>query len=348
MNQEIRHSGHWIVGAQGTGKSKLLLTMLSRDLKRDAAIIIIDPKGDISGPIRNLDLDAQNPNLHNRLVVLDPRHPFAINPLDVPKTDVKRAVNHLEYIFGALLEANVTPKQKSLLRSILRAIVIGFPDPTLQTVQDIINNGLDGYRQYIQKLPPDLQDCFNKEWKDYDATRSELKWRIRLVMENDLIRRMFSAPRTCFNIAESMDRGDVVVIDNSIEHLHEDGSAFLGRFFLAQIWAAAMARQSRPRSEKKPVYVYIDECHQVIKRDATIAQIIDTCRSQNIALILSHQRTKQIEEPNVLSALENCAIKMANVDAEARYFSQLLHIPEERINQLPTGTFAMHVRGEGS
>src|SRR5262249_8683928 len=63
---------------------------------------------------------------------------------------------------------------------------------------------------------------------------------------------------------------------------------------------------------------------------------------------LSHQRTKQIEEPNVLSALENCAIKMANVDAEARYFSQLLHIPEERINQLPTGTFAMHVRGEGS
>src|SRR5262249_9586670 len=186
MNPETRFSAQWIVGAQGSGKSNLLLHMLSRDLKRDAAIIIMDPKGDISGPIRNLNLDALHLNLYNRLVVLDPHQPFAINPLDVPKTDVKRAVNHLEYIFGALLEANVTPKQKSLLRSILRAIVIGFPDPTLQTVQDIINNGLDGYRQYIQKLPPDLQDFFNKEWKDYDATRSELKWRIRLVMENDL------------------------------------------------------------------------------------------------------------------------------------------------------------------
>jgi hypothetical protein len=82
--------------------------------------------------------------------------------------------------------------------------------------------------------------------------------------------------------------------------------------------------------------------------DATVSNIIDMCRSANIALILAHQRTKQIEDANVLSALENCAIKMANVDAEATYFSKLLHIPEERINNLPVGHFAMHVRGEGS
>src|SRR5262249_30259213 len=158
-------------------------------------------------------------------------------------------------------------------RTILRAVVIGFPEPTLQTIQDIITNGPEGYRQHIAQLPPDLQEFFNNEWKDYDRTRGELKWRMRYLLENDLMRRMFSAPRTRFNIAESMDRGDVFVIDNSIQHLHEDGSAFLGRFFLAQIWAAAMARQSRPRSKKKPVYVYIDECHQVIHKDATIAQI---------------------------------------------------------------------------
>src|SRR5262249_2454728 len=151
------------------------------------------------GPIRNLNVDALHLNLYNRLVVLDPRHPFAINPLDVPKTDGKRAVNHLEYIFGALLEANVTPMQKALLRSILRAIVIGFPEPTLQTIQDLITNGPEDYRQYIEKLPQDLQEFFNNEWKDYDRTRGELKWRIRLVMENDLIRRMFSAPKTRFN-----------------------------------------------------------------------------------------------------------------------------------------------------
>src|SRR5262249_58641365 len=127
-NPETRFSGQWIVAAQGTGKTNLLLHMLASDLKKDASIIIMDSKGDLSTPIRNLCLG-------NRLVLLDARQPFAINPLDVPRADPKRAVNHLEYIFGALLEANVTPMQKSLLRSILRAVVIGFPQPTLQPIQ---------------------------------------------------------------------------------------------------------------------------------------------------------------------------------------------------------------------
>lgn len=39
---------------------------------------------------------------------------------------------------------------------------------------------------------------------------------------------------------------------------------------------------------------------------------------------------------------------MANVDAEASYFSKLLHIPEERLNNLQRDHFGMHVRGEGS
>ena len=68
-----------------------------------------------------------------------------------------------------------------------------------------------------------------------------------------------------------------------------------------------------------------------------------------IGLILAHQKIRsQIDDINVLSSLENCAIKMVNVDAEAPYFSKLLHIPEERMNQLPRGYFAMHVRDEGS
>jgi transposase len=181
------------------------------------------------------------------------------------------------------------------------------------------------YKGYIANLPPDLQEFFENEWRDYDATRSELKWRIRLVLENELVRTIFSAPRTRLNVANVMDTGKVLVVDNSIEKLDQDGSAFLGRFILAQVWSAAMARQSTPRHQRKPVFVYVDEAHKII--DHTVTQIIDMCRSANIALIISHQRPDQIEDSNVLSALENCAIKMANVDADASYFSKLLHMP---------------------
>jgi hypothetical protein len=92
----------------------------------------------------------------------------------------------LEYVFGALLDASVTPKQKSFLRSILRATIIAFPEPSLRTIQHLVTNGWKKYESYIPQLPADLQDFFNIEWKDYDATRNELKWRIRLLFENPM------------------------------------------------------------------------------------------------------------------------------------------------------------------
>ena len=292
MNEETRFSGHWICARQGMGKTNLLLHMLSSDLQKDASIILMDSKGELTQPIRKLALG-------DRLVVLDPHFPFAINPLDVPRTNVKRAVNQLEYIFGVLLDATVTPKQRAFLRSILRAAIISLPDPTIYTIRKLIVSGWNEYEQYIPQLPHDLQDFFYVEWRDYDATRSELKWRFRLLFENDIVIKLFGATRTRFNITEAMDKGYVFVIDNAIEHLDEDGSSFLGRFFLAQIWGAAMARASRPHHQKKPVYVYIDEADLVIKNDPTIAAIIDRCRSQKVALICAMQRFKQIEDANV-------------------------------------------------
>src|SRR6266702_2532683 len=124
MNQETRFSGHWIVAQQGKGKTNLLLHMLASDIQKDCSIIIMDSKGELTAPIRNLAL------YHDALIVLDPNQPFAINPLDVPKTDIIRAINNLEYIFGAILEATATPMQKALLRTILRAVIIAFPNPT--------------------------------------------------------------------------------------------------------------------------------------------------------------------------------------------------------------------------
>jgi hypothetical protein len=158
---------------------------------------------------------------------------------------------------------------------------------------------------------------------------------------------MFGSPRTKFNIADAMDRGLCVVIDNAQSKLDEDGCSFLGRFFVSRIWSAATARANRLQSAKKAVYVYIDEAQLVI--DPMIAKIIDECRSQKIGIVLANQRASQIEDPNVRGALENCAIKMVNVGhGEITYFSKLLDIPIERMKNLPRGHFATDIRWEGT
>ncbi len=247
-----------------------------------------------------------------------------------------------------MLEASVTPKQKGLLRSLLRACVIGIPNSTVLTIQDLIISGPDDYRQYIQHLPSDLQHLFDTskkgEWHSYDATLNELKWRFRLLLNPISSSKCFSPPRHVFVLPTQWITATCLLSIIQRPSFTRTALLFLGRYFIAQIWGAATMRSGRPQHQKKSVYVYIDEADTVI--NSTVAEIIDRCRSQNIALILAHQRTGQIEDTNVLSALENCAIKMVNVKAEAPYFARLMDIPEERIKKLDRGFFAMEMRGQ--
>jgi len=342
LPDEQRFSGHWIIAPPGRGKTTLLHSMFLDDLKRDASIIVMDSKGDLINPIRELAV------VKDRLVLIepDPAHPLALNPLDIPKTNIAHTVSLLEYVFSALLEAKMTALQMTLFRSVLPALVEVVPNATLDTFRDVIENGIGGYKEHIDKLSPDLKDFFTRHFdsKTYAETRTQLIWRLQFLMTNPIIKQMFSALKTKLDIGKEMDAGKIIVIDNAKQKLGDEGSEFFGRFFIALVLAAAQQRAGRPQSQKLPCYFYIDECQNVIRRDEKISTILDECRSQKIAMIMAHQRTAQITSANVLDALANCAIRMANSDDEAKYLSDKLRMDTDTLRSLPRGTFATFIR----
>jgi len=339
---ETRFSGHWIIAPPGRGKTTLLHAMFLEDAKRNASIIVLDSKGDLIGPLK--DLAA----IKDRLVLIepDPDFPLALNPLDIPKANVAHTISLLEYIFSALLEAKMTALQMTLFRSVLPALIEVVPNATLDTFRDVIENGIGRYKQHFEKLSPDKQEFFNRHFdsKTYSETRQQLVWRLQFLMTNPVIKQMFSAPKTKLDIGKEMDAGKIILIDNSKQRLGDEGSEFFGRFFVALVLAAAQQRAGRPEAEKLPCYFYIDECQNVIRRDEKISTILDECRSQKIAMIMAHQRTAQITNENVLDALANCAIRMANSDDEAKYLAPKLRCDAEFLHTLPRGTFATYVR----
>lgn len=340
---EARFAGHWIVSPPGRGKTTLLHAMVMEDIRRPgASLILMDSKGDLIEPIRGLT------ELQDRLIVIDPdpQNPVAINPLDIGQSDLAQSVDLLEYLFASLLEFKMTAMQTTLFRSVLRALVIVFPNPTLETFRDLLTNGYDKYKELIAALPLDLQDFFYKDFneKSYVDRRREVLQRLRLLLDNDTMRAMLTAASTRFRIADAMDNGKIVIINNSKARLGDQGAEFFGRFFIAQVLAAAQQRSARKRADKPPVYFYIDECQNVIARDEKIPTILDECRSQNIALIMAHQRTQQIVAANVLDALSNCAIRFANSDEEARYLAPRLRTSPEFLQSLGRGTFAAFIR----
>ncbi len=200
----------------------------------------------------------------------------------------------------------------------------------------------------LDKVNPHARHFFeNRETgfhsKTYESTRKEVVWRLDYLMSNPTLRSMFSATHTKLDIGKEMDAGKVIIINNSKAILGDEGAEFFGRFFIALIARAAQQRSGKPAASKKPCYVYIDECQSVIAKDTRIPVLLDECRSQNIALILAHQRTAQLTPP-VLDAVANCAIRMANSDDEAKYLSTRLRMTTEALQALPRGTFGTFVR----
>jgi hypothetical protein len=264
-NPDIRYSGHWICACPGNGKTNLLLYLLSTDLQKNACVIIMDAKGELTHFVRKCTIPGMR--------IIDPKNPVAINPFNVGGD----AIEQLLFIFMALSDdTDLSGKQEAFLRPLLRSILTSFPEPTLATVQAAINDKRP-FQNYIDQLPEHLRALFNVEWDTYTSTRDALKWKMRLLLDNELVRVLFSSPRTRFNMAAEMNRPGPIIIDNSIALVGKSGSAFIGRYFMSQIWHGAIARYRDIDATKFPVFVYADEADPVI--DGTIADIIDRCRA---------------------------------------------------------------------
>ena len=345
ISESTRFSGTWCIAPQGKGKTVLLSHMLVQDLQRRASIIVMDSKGDLIKPLKQMAA------IKDRLILIEPDayKPLALNPFDIPNASYQHTIALLEYMISGLLGADLTDLQLALTRRIIPIVVKAIPNPTIKVLKNVLLYGLRDHQEHFNKLEPHHQEFMTDEkagfFSDtYKSTRNQVVWRIDYLMANDIIRSIFDCPKTKFDIGALMDQGKVIIIDNSSNALTEDGCEFFSRFFVYLVLAAAMQRSGREQHQKLPCYFYIDECSDVIKRDQKIARIIDQCRSQNIALILAHQRTRQILEPNVLDALRNCAVRFANSDAEAKTLAVDFRATEEFMRGLPIGSFATFVR----
>jgi hypothetical protein len=159
--------------------------------------------------------------------------------------------------------------------------------------------------------------------------------------------RMFSAPKSKLDFFKEMGSAKVILINVPQSLLQEDGVEIVGRFFISMILLAAHKRQLLPKHERLPCFVYIDECHDFIKRDPKIPVILDQARKLNVGLILAHQRLAQLQ-PYVLDALYGAtAIKFASQvsDAAAHALARDMRTTPDFILNQPAFHFAAYVRG---
>jgi hypothetical protein len=359
-----RFAHQWILAPQGAGKTQAIQFQFLCDLPKvannEASIIVMDSQGDLIRNIAGLQCFAQGEVLQDKLVLIepDPEFPLALNIFDMGKErldhysvrDRERLTNStlelLTYVIGSLSETEMTPKQQTLFRYVLRACM-QIPDATIHTFAELLS-GSNKYQPYIDQLEGPAKLFFATQFNDaqFKQTRQEVAWRLMYLLENPTFERMFSNPRSKLDLYTELQSSKVILINTDKDLLKDKRTEMFGRFFIAMLLQSAQERAALHRDRRLPVFCYIDECHDYIADDTNITTLLDQARKMNIGLILANQRCAQVS-PAVLDALNNVSIKMVRAlsDSDAHTLARNMHSTPEFLSTQPEKSFATSVRG---
>jgi hypothetical protein len=363
-----RFEHHWIVAPPGAGKSTTLQYLIMRDLElvaaNEASIVVMESNRDLIKAIEGLKVFAPGQVLDGKLVTIDAEDiewPIALNLFDVGLEETRSysaadqeafrnsVLSQYEYIFNALLSADLTSRQHTLFQATIE-LLLSIPSATLDTLIDLMQpGGIKGYQNIVATLEPDVQRFFQLKFNSSEATKTkdQVVDRLFAVKRNRTLSRMFSAPKSKFDFFTEMGGSKVILINLPQSLLQDEGVEITGRFFISMILLAAHKRQLLPKHKRLPCFLYIDECQDFIKRDPKIPAILDQARKLNLGLILAHQRLQQLQ-PSVLDALYGAtAIKFASKvsDSAAHALARDMRTTPEFILNQPAYHFAAYVRG---
>lgn len=351
-----------VVAPSGSGKSTLLQHHLVKDLKRvtedKASVIVMESNVDLIESIRRLPEFASGGSLHGKLIEIDAydvEYPIALNIFDIGGHDedlstadkmTMRATTKemFEYILVGLLNAEFTTYQRTLFLNCINLMMV-IPGATLYTLEEVLRGGVGRYRTYLNEVDKDTRDFFknhfNQDKGQYARSKTELLSKIETIKANDVLKNIFRSPKTKLNLYEELSEGKVILINAHGDLLKEDGVELFGRLMIALVMVALSKRFLQEPHQRLDTYFYIDEAHDIIKRDRKIARMLEQARKLKLGLILSHQHIDQITDDAVKnSMMANIGINFAR-GAKNNRLASVMGCDKDFISSMPDFTYAL-------
>lgn len=352
---EMRFEHCHIIGGTGHGKTQLLQRLIHDDLiaARDdgRSVVVIDSQGDLINKLLRLELfspDAPG-SLADRLVLIDPadiEFPAALNLFDAhldrtagySALDQERVLNGVvelyETFFTSMLGAELTQKQGVIFRYLAR-LMITIPGATIHTLMQIMEDGAP-FKSYMGQLQGSARHFFATEFfhPSFAATKKQILRRLWGVLSTPAFERMFVQKENKLDLYAAMNDGKIILVSTAKDLLKQDGSALLGRFFIAMIAQAALERSVIRAEKRTPTFVYVDEAQEYF--DDNVEAILNQARKYRVGLTLAHQTLDQLS-PRLRAALHaNTSFKCAGgVSAkDARSFAEELHTTSDFIESM--------------
>ena len=345
-----------ILGGSGSGKTNLLEYIIAKDLERDdCTVVVIDSQVQMIPKLAKLDLPIEE------VTYLNPKWNLGLNLFDVGYDDLKsseegeaainKAVGLIRFVLEGALTAQMTDRQRTMFDYAIQ-LIISIKGGNILTFLELLDeDGHLAYEKEINKLDTIARDFFMRDWgsDDYKRTRLAIRSRLLTLLKNPTFARLFSSTENKFRVYDELQDRRLILLDTNKPGLDNEGSAFLGRLYIAMIVQAAHRRFENSRKEYRPVYLVIDEAQEYF--DERIAEMLEQARKANIGLLLAHQTISQIKRARLdpATVIGNTATKLVSTtyQDDAREMAKSMRINAETLLDLPQYTFGLYNRKTG-
>ena len=304
MAREDRLRHMYVVGQTGTGKTNILLNMITQDIRNGDGVCYIDPHGtDIQTILSRIPKERIDD-----VIYFDPSftaRPMGLNMLEYDTNYPEQktfVVNELMSIFNKLFDMKTTggPMFEQYFKN-AAFLVMDHPESgsTLLEIGRVLSD--KAFRD--MKLSHCKNPIVVQFWKSAEETTGEqalsnfvpyITSKFDNFISNDIMRPVVLQEKSVLNFREIMDKKKILLVNLSKGRLGEINANLIGLLIVGKLQMAALSRVDMYGKEMNDFYLYIDEFQNVTTD--SIASILSEARKYKLSLTIAHQYISQLEE----------------------------------------------------
>lgn len=310
MSREDRMRHFYVIGQTGTGKTNIILNMITQDIKNGDGCCYIDPHGtDIQTILSRIPKERIDD-----VIYFDPAYtmrPMGLNMLEYdPKYPEQKTfvVNEMMGIFNKLFDMKIGGG--AMFEQYFRnSAFLVMEDPESGSTLLEITRVLADKEFRDMKLAKCKNPIIKQFWISAEQTTGDqslanfvpyISSKFDNFISNDIMRPVVLQQNSVFNFRKIMDEKKILLVNLSKGRLGDINANLIGLVLVGKIQMAALSRVDMFGQPMNDFYLYIDEFQNVTTD--SIASILSEARKYRLSLNIAHQYITQLEE-NIKNAV---------------------------------------------
>jgi Helicase HerA, central domain/TraM recognition site of TraD and TraG len=292
LSPDLRLRHMHVIGASGTGKSHLLLSLIAQDLEAGEGLAVLDPHGDLVDAVLGFVPERRVEDV----VLFDPgdaEWPVGFNVLRA-HSDLERNLlaSDLVALFRRL-STSWGDQMTSVLGNAVLAFLESSEGGTIAELRRFLVEP-DFRRAFLDTVAdPEIVYYWRKEFPLLSGKpQAPILTRLDAFLRHRLVRHMVAQKESQLDLAAVMNEGKILLAKLAQGAIGEENAYLLGTLLVSKFHQLALSRQELARGERRPFYLYIDEFQNFVT--PSMAAILSGARKYGLGLVLAHQGLEQL------------------------------------------------------